>query len=120
MVMFLLKPDGIFQWGYTSITAEGETSGNTMMDFGILRLETGKTYECSLPKERAFLLLSGNVIFHFNEEKREAKRKSLFVLSRVKYPRGGGTVWMFGGTRLGLGMFHSNLITIRPRAHVTE
>lgn len=78
MLVFLLKPNGTFQWGYTPITEEGETSGNTMMDFGILRLEAGKTYESSLPKERAFLLLSGDVVFFFDEEKREARRLSLF------------------------------------------
>ncbi len=75
--MFLLKSKEI-KVGYNLVTKEGESSNDTMMDFGILRLEKGKSYESSLGKERAFLLMKGKVYFSFEGEKEEAKRDSLF------------------------------------------
>ncbi len=75
--MFLLK-NKEFGWGYTVITKEGEISENTMMDFGILRLEAGKNYEHGLEKERAFLLMKGEVSFFIDETEKSATRKSLF------------------------------------------
>jgi len=67
-----------FQYGYNSITEEGEHSDNTMMDFGILRLHAEECYECHLGKERAFLLMKGSVTFSFNGVTRCPERQSLF------------------------------------------
>ena len=75
--MFLLKAKD-FGWGYTDITKEGETSEDTMMDFGILRLKAGTIYESDLKKERALLLMKGEVSFFVDETEKKATRNSLF------------------------------------------
>lgn len=75
--MFLLKAKQM-KVGYNPITKEGESSKDTMMDFGILRLEKGKNYENNFEKERAFLLMKGQLYFSFEGGRKEARRESLF------------------------------------------
>jgi 5-deoxy-glucuronate isomerase len=61
-----------FQHGYNVVTEEGERPDNAMMDFGILLLHAGECHECHLGKERAFLLMGGNVAFRFAGVERRA------------------------------------------------
>ncbi len=75
--MFLLKAKKM-TLGYNLITQEGEPSNDTKMTFGILRLEKGNEYEDSNEKERAFLLMNGEVSFSVNEMEKRAMRESLF------------------------------------------
>ncbi|AKI98296.1 5-deoxyglucuronate isomerase [Kosmotoga pacifica] len=60
------------------MTREGETEKDTMMDFGILLLNNGERYRSSPGKERAFLLMKGEVVFSWGTEKEQVKRNSLF------------------------------------------
>ncbi len=76
--MLLIKKRS-FERGYTSITTEEETIDETLMNFGILRLEKQEEFTLSPGKERAILLMSGKVLFIIDEnEKREGERASLF------------------------------------------
>ena len=72
-----------FQYGYNVVTEEGERPDNAMMDFGILLLHAGECHECHLGKERAFLLMRGNVAFRFAGVERRANRQSLLDESPV-------------------------------------
>jgi len=76
--VYHLKHEKPFGHGYNVITEEGEPTEDTMMDFGILLLQTEEVYECHLNKERAFLLMNGKVTFNFNGVERLAERSSLF------------------------------------------
>ena len=75
--MFLIKAKNTKK-GYIHITDENDPVENTMMDFGILKLEKGKKYEDSVEKERAFLLMNGHISFSFEGKEEESKRDSLF------------------------------------------
>ncbi len=61
--MIVKRPAGGFGKGYTAISEEGGTLSTMLMDFGILRLDAGETYESKAGKERAFLLMNGAVTF---------------------------------------------------------
>jgi 5-deoxy-glucuronate isomerase len=78
-----VKHENPFQRGYNAVTEEGERTDNAMMDFGILLLHAGECHECHLGKERAFLLMHGNVEFRFNGVERPANRQSLLEESPV-------------------------------------
>lgn len=64
--------------GYTVITEEDGIHSEVLLDFGILRLKTGDVWSCEEPKERAWLLMSGHVVFQWGTEKAEALRNSYF------------------------------------------
>jgi 5-deoxy-glucuronate isomerase len=81
--MFLLKSKGLKN-GYNLIISESKKSENTtMMNFGILQLETGQSYENSADEERVFLLLKGQIEFLFGKEKRKVSRNSYFDESPI-------------------------------------
>jgi 5-deoxy-glucuronate isomerase len=67
-----------FQYGYNSIIEmDGKYSG-ALMDFGILKLREDQKLTDSASKERAFLLISGEVEFAWNGQKTIASRSSCF------------------------------------------
>ncbi len=56
-------------------------AGNTegmLLDFGILKLAEGDIWEDQSARERAFLLIGGNVSFSWEDHKRDAVRTSCF------------------------------------------
>lgn len=76
--MYRVKHEKPFEYGYNTITREGEQKNDTMMDFGILLIKAGESYECHQEKERAFLLMGGKVTFQYNTHEKPAERQSLF------------------------------------------
>ena len=67
-----------FQYGYNSITEMDGKYADTLMDFGILRLDDGQRIIDTICKERAFLLISGEAEFEWEGHKVAAKRSSCF------------------------------------------
>jgi len=68
----------VFPKGFTSITKSGESSCDTGMDFGILKLSKGETfYEKSL-KETAYLQMEGSLKAVINDSSYYNVRHSLF------------------------------------------
>lgn len=77
--MIKICQDKPFEYGYNSITVMGEAEHDTMMDFGILRLKKDQIEVFfSENKERAFLLIKGEVELEWNGCKRVIKRESCF------------------------------------------
>ncbi|MGA2612108.1 MAG: 5-deoxy-glucuronate isomerase [Spirochaetia bacterium] len=64
-----------FPFGYTEI---GAHHPETLMDFAILRLKAGQTHLSRPGKERAFILLGGQVELSWEGRKVRAQRQSLF------------------------------------------
>ena len=74
--MYLLKAKKRIQ-GFNEITREGESEKDTMMDFGLLLLKGQQTYKSQPGKERAFLLMKGEISFEWNGRVELVKRDSL-------------------------------------------
>ena len=73
----LIKQEGSFCEGYTPITELDGKHSDMLMDFGILKISAGKSEMSSEDKERAFLLMSGKVVFTWEGMSVEAERNSL-------------------------------------------
>ncbi|MFA6845968.1 MAG: 5-deoxy-glucuronate isomerase [Sphaerochaetaceae bacterium] len=67
-----------FQHGYNSLTELDGVHKEMMLDTGIVLLGVGESYECSLPLERAFLLIQGDVRFFWEDHTCDAVRRSCF------------------------------------------
>lgn len=65
-----------FEYGYNPITAIEETEANTMMDFGLLRLQAEQVVTDDDNKERAFLLIKGKALLEWEGESRVIERNS--------------------------------------------
>src|ERR1700694_1784178 len=76
--MIQIRQNGPFQNGYTSLTTMEETQHNTMMDFGILKLAKAGVEKSAEQKERAYLLIQGEVTFQWENHKETAKRANCF------------------------------------------
>lgn len=74
----LIKHAGEYSYGYTAITRRGEKNDDTGIDFGILKLRAGESWQVDVSVETAVLLLSGNVCFTFQSRCAKAERRSLF------------------------------------------
>lgn len=72
-----------FPRGYTPVTEIDGAHADMLMDFGILKLGQGESWSNSEEKERAFLLMTGDVGLEWNEPdatdggREEIRRKSL-------------------------------------------
>lgn len=73
-----IRPEKPFAYGYNAIAAIDEPENNLMMDFGILRLAPGQVYEDSELKERAFLLIEGEITLEWAAQKERVRRSSCF------------------------------------------
>jgi 5-deoxy-glucuronate isomerase len=73
-----LKHKKPFNNGYNGITDMVKKYPEMLMDFGILKLDSGDEFVDKHKKERAFLLLSGAVEFEWDDGKVKAERKSCF------------------------------------------
>ncbi len=67
-----------FVYGYNAIASMDEKENNTMMDFGILKLAKSQAETDCDPKERAFLLIQGEVTFEWEGNRETVKRNSCF------------------------------------------
>ena len=76
--MYIAKQN--IQNGYNEyIELKSPTGRLAMMDAGMLVLEPGKSYQiCEADKEAAVLLLTGDVVFEWDNQKAPAKRTSEF------------------------------------------
>ena len=76
--MIQIKQHEPFKYGYNTITTMEEIQHNTNMDFGILRIAKGGVEKSSELKERAYLLVQGEVTFKWEDYKVAAKRANCF------------------------------------------
>lgn len=67
-----------FEYGYNSITELDGKHSDMCMDFGIIRLAEGKSYTNSEAKERAILLIEGEVTFKWDGKEETVIRNSCF------------------------------------------
>ncbi|MFA5570581.1 MAG: 5-deoxy-glucuronate isomerase [Sphaerochaetaceae bacterium] len=74
----VVKKEGKFARGYNAITELDGKHSDVLLDFGILVLEAGDTYDCQLPLERAYLLIKGDVTFSWEDQNVQAARYSVF------------------------------------------
>ncbi|MHB8877199.1 MAG: 5-deoxy-glucuronate isomerase [Myxococcaceae bacterium] len=74
----LLRNPGGFGAGYTPITRIGEADGDTGIEFAILKLGRGESFDASSLLESAYLLLDGEVAFSFSGTEHVHKRGSVF------------------------------------------
>jgi 5-deoxy-glucuronate isomerase len=73
-----IRQNGPFQDGYNSIAEKDGKNSDMLMDFGILKMKQGQAEINSENKERAYLLIHGEVIFVWEGQKAKAKRRSCF------------------------------------------
>ena len=72
----IIKNKNGFKQGYNSITDMDTKDQDIMMDFGILKLSSGLTYSDNSEKEKAILLLYGEVELEWGDKKAVIKRGS--------------------------------------------
>jgi 5-dehydro-2-deoxygluconokinase len=70
-------PEGFF-YGYTPITKIGDSSFDTGISFGILKLRQDEELTLLSELESAYLLISGECVFTFDDVEVSAKRVSCF------------------------------------------
>ena len=74
----VVRRDEPFEKGFTSITELDGPHSEMLLDFGILVLEAGETFgDATANRERAFLLLDGEVEFGFDGKTIRAQRASM-------------------------------------------
>ena len=73
--MIIKNKEG-FKQGYNSITEMDGKDQDIMMDFGILKHSSGATHAENSKKEKAILLLYGEVELEWDDQKRVIKRGS--------------------------------------------
>ena len=73
-----IRHDKEFPFGYTPVTELKGHHAETLMDFGILRLQEGATHHFAAGKERAILLLSGALDISADGVKTRISRRSIF------------------------------------------
>ena len=61
----IIRNDKPFEYGYNPIVDIDEKENNTMMDFGIINIKKGQVEINSDDKERAFLLIQGEVVLEW-------------------------------------------------------
>mgnify|MGYP000592628412 CR=1 FL=1 len=74
----IVKQNELFAPGYTPITEIHGKNPEMLLDFGILKLNSGDSWSCSLSLERAFLLITGDITFSWEGQNYRAKRYSCF------------------------------------------
>ncbi len=73
-----LKQKEPFHAGYNSITALSGKHSEMLMDFGILKLEKGKTFADPTNLEKVVILLSGEIEVSYNSKKVKVQRDNCF------------------------------------------
>lgn len=84
-----IKSQGSLAYGYNSIIEMNGRASNMLMDFGIYKMKKGEVITSNEALERAFLLMHGEVVFEWENNKVEAKRQCLLkkVLGAYMYQR---------------------------------
>lgn len=72
------KKKGPFVEGYTPIVEQQGNHSEMLFDFGILKLSSGKSHTSEEDRERAWLLIAGDLLFEWEDQSFEAHRKSCF------------------------------------------
>jgi 5-deoxy-glucuronate isomerase len=72
----IIKNKNGFKQGYNSITEMDTEDQDIMMDFGILKLSSGSEYSDTSNKEKAILLIYGEVELEWDDQKAVIKRGS--------------------------------------------
>lgn len=72
----IVRKQSPFDWGYTAITELDGRHKEMLLDFGILKIKAGEEYHCSLPLERAWMLLKGKITFIWPEGRASSERRS--------------------------------------------
>jgi 5-deoxy-glucuronate isomerase len=71
-----------FNYGFTPLSPRSGATADMLMDFGVLKLQAGKTFEDnSATDERVFLLSQGSAAIYWEKEKQEIYRPNLFDYS---------------------------------------
>lgn len=70
-----------YDYGYRELTTINDSERGALMDFGILKLGPGETFVESRPLERAYLLISGKVIFDWENQRVSVERPNCFDFS---------------------------------------
>ena len=73
-----IRQQNQFEYGYNSITEMDGKHSDMLMDFGVLRLDADQEIVDRDSKERAFVLVTGEVEFEWENSKFVAKRASCF------------------------------------------
>ena len=79
----VVRKNDVFAPGYTTIAALDGPHSEQLLDFGILVLPKGERVTCSLPLERAWLLIRGNVSFIWDGGSAAGARRSCIDESAV-------------------------------------
>ena len=74
----IIRQKQAFAQGYNSITEIKGKNAEMLMDFGILELKAGESQENQEEKERAYLLIRGEVVYKWLDNEVCAKRESCF------------------------------------------
>ena len=75
----LIKKDRAgFKLGYNSITKEGDSDLDTMIDFGIFKQSANEEHFETHSKESVWVLMSGSADIEFGNIKKSIERKSIF------------------------------------------
>lgn len=74
----IVKGNSEFKKGYNPITEINGKHKEMLLDFGILKLEKGDSFESALDLERAYLLIGGKIKFIYEDKIFEAERYSCF------------------------------------------
>lgn len=74
----VVKKNSPFKVGYNPITTLDGEYKELLLDFGILKLEKGMNYKCSLSLERAFMLITGKITYKWEGQTYSAERFSPF------------------------------------------
>ena len=77
----LVKGPKNFSYGYNVIASKDDREQNSLMDFGILRLRAGESFQENLHLERAYLLIRGEALFQWEGRSAEVKRENCFDYS---------------------------------------
>lgn len=72
----IIRNEKPFEYGYNPIVNIDEKKNNTMMDFGILKIKKDQVEIDSDNKERAFLLIQGEIVLEWQENREIVKRDS--------------------------------------------
>lgn len=70
-----------FPAGINRITSREDELQNTLMDFELISLDAGQTFENEIELERAILLIAGKAVFAFGENEVEVSRDNCFDFS---------------------------------------
>ena len=73
-----IRQEKPFHYGYNPITEIDGKHSNMLMDFGILKMQKGQQEVNEEDKERAYLLIQGEVVLKWEDNKAEIKRTSCF------------------------------------------